>query len=124
MASGTAVRPKSSTHELSGTAGLGRMPDRDDQVAAKNPRHYRTLYALYLETKLRKLRQHVLAFHDAQMGKKSRANDGAATQRITKGIKIAQRQFGAFHAPDEIMVGQRIEIRKRLNVRFRGFPFE
>src|SRR6516162_9302459 len=106
MATGAAVWPKGGTHEFPGTAGLGGMPDRDDQVAAKNPRHHRPLHALHLETKLRKLRQHVLAFHNTEMSKKGSANDRAATQRITKGIEVAQRQFGAFHAPDKIVVGQ------------------
>src|SRR5262245_26165155 len=104
MAASAAVGPKSGTHEFASTAGLGGTPDRHDQVAAKNPRHHRPLHALHLETKLRTLRQHVLAFHDTQMGKEGGANDRTATQRITKGIEIAQWQFGAFHAPDEIVV--------------------
>src|ERR1043166_6229807 len=101
MASGTAIRPKSGTHEISGTASLGGTSDRHNQVAAKNPRHHGPLHALQLETKLRKLRQHVLTFHDTQMGKESGANNRAATQRIAKSIEVAQRQFGAFHTPDE-----------------------
>ena len=91
MASGTAIRPKSGTHELSGTARLGGMADRHDQVTAKNPRYYGPLYALHLETKLRKLRQHILAFHNTQMGKERRVNNRAATQRIAKSIEVAQR---------------------------------
>src|SRR5512132_1165439 len=73
MASSAAIWPKSGTHEFAGTARLGGTPDRHNQVAAKNPRHHRPLHALHLETKLRKLRQHVLAFHNTQMGKEGGA---------------------------------------------------
>src|SRR5215510_8446143 len=100
MAPGTAVGPESGTYQLTGTAGLGGTPYGHDQITAEDPGHHRPLHTLHLEAKFRKLRQHVLPPHEAQMGEECRANDRTAAQRIAKGIEVAQRQFRTFHAAD------------------------
>ena len=65
MASGTAIRPKSGTDKLTGTAGLGGTPYRHDQIAAEDAGHHGPLHALHLEAKFRKLGQHVLPLDQA-----------------------------------------------------------
>ena len=99
MASGTPIRPERGAYEFTGATGRGCMPYGHDQVATKDSGHHRPLHALHLETKLLKLGQHILAFHDAQVGKEGRPDRCAAAQRIPKGIEVAQR----VPIPDELI---------------------